>query len=190
MHDPSRPPLDARRYRDTLGLFATGVAVIVAPTGAEDVVAMTVNAVSSVSLDPMLVLFCPAKKSRFANSMATLHGFSINFLRFEQQALSGYFAGGWQESAPPPFRLVPAGHSPRLEGCLASLDCTLHNLVDAGDHWVVIGLVHEVHQGIPPHQPLLFFGGRYRGLDPADSRPAPDLTGLASEPAHVYYHHW
>ncbi len=183
------PLLDSRRYRDTVGLFATGVAVIVARAG-EEAVAMTVNAVSSVSLDPMLVLFCPGKASRFAGNMDALQGFSVNILRQEQQALSTYFAGGWKETSPPPFRLVPALHAPRLEGSLASLDCTLHQVIDAGDHWIVLGRVCDVHQGIPPRQPLLFFGGRYRGVELSESKPAPDLTGLQAEPAHIFYDHW
>jgi len=179
--------LDSRRFRDTIGLFATGVAVIAARTG-DEVLAMTVNAVSSVSLEPMLVLFCPGKKSRFARHVDNLSGFSINLLRHDQQALSSYFAGGWKEQAPPPFRLVPAAHAPRLEGCLASIDCTLQQLIDAGDHWIVLGRVWDLHQGIPPHQPLLFFGGRYRTMDLANSRPAPDLTNSQAEPAHIFYH--
>ncbi|MBS0614848.1 MAG: flavin reductase family protein [Proteobacteria bacterium] len=185
MSEPA--PLDPRRFRDTIGLFATGVAVIAA-RAADEVLAMTVNAVSSVSLEPMLVLFCPGKKSRFARHVDNLSGFSINLLRHDQQALSSYFAGGWKEQAPPPFRLVPGAHAPRLEGCLASIDCTLQQLIDAGDHWIVIGRVRDLHLGIAPHQPLLFFGGRYRAVDVADSRPAPDLTNSQAEPAHIFYH--
>jgi flavin reductase (DIM6/NTAB) family NADH-FMN oxidoreductase RutF len=83
--------LDPRRFRDTMGLFATGVAVV-ATLVDDEVLAMTANAVSSVSLDPMLVLFCPGKQTRFAHSLgqslAALKGFSINFLRDDQQALS------------------------------------------------------------------------------------------------------
>jgi hypothetical protein len=61
-----RATLDPRRFRETIGLFATGVAVIIA-RAAEEVHAMTVNAVSSLSLDPLLVMFCPAKKSNLAD---------------------------------------------------------------------------------------------------------------------------
>lgn len=180
------PAPDTRQFRDTVGLFATGVTVILARSG-DEAVGMTVNAVSSVSLDPMLMLFCPGKKSRFASNLDTLAGFSINILRHDQQALSTWFANGWKEGAPPPFRLVPGPHAPRLEGCLASLDCTLQQVIDAGDHWVVIGRVCALHQGIPPRRPLVFFGGRYRGLDLADSKPAPELNSQG-EPAHIYYH--
>ena len=124
-------PTDARRFRDTVGLFATGVAVIVARAD-QEVLAMTANAVSSVSLEPQLVLFCPGKRSKLAGHIARLSGFTINILRDDQQALSTYFAGGWKETQPPPFRLVPSQCAPRLEGSLASIGCEPHQLARAG----------------------------------------------------------
>jgi flavin reductase (DIM6/NTAB) family NADH-FMN oxidoreductase RutF len=180
-----RPP-DPRRFRDTIGLFATGVAVVVARAD-QEVLAMTVNAVSSVSLEPMLVMFCPGKKSKLARHIASLSGFTINILRHDQQALSTYFAGGWKEPSPPAFRLVPSRCAPRLEGSLASIDCEPQQVVEVGDHWIVIGHVLDLHTGIHPHRPLLFLGGRYRHLDSSESTPAPDLTNVHDEPAHIYY---
>jgi 3-hydroxy-9,10-secoandrosta-1,3,5(10)-triene-9,17-dione monooxygenase reductase component len=182
-------PALSRRYRDTLGLFATGVAVVIARVGDEPL-AMTANAVSSVSLDPMLVLFCPGKQTRFAQHVAQLEGFTINILRHDQQALSTYFAGGWQEAAPPPFRLVPSRSGLlRLEGSLACIDCKLERTLEAGDHWIVIGRVNELHTGVQPHRPLLFYSGRYRSVDFSESTPAPDLTNVHDEPAHIFYDH-
>lgn len=181
--------LDARRFRDTIGLFATGVAVIVGQAG-DEVLAMTVNAVSSVSLDPMRVLFCPGKKTRFAQYLQRLAGFTVNFLRHDQQALSTYFAGGYKDPTAPPFRFVPSRCAPRLEGSLASIDCEPEQTVEVGDHWLVIGAVRDLHIGIPPHRPLLFFGGRYRDVDASESAPAPDLTNVHDEPAHIFYDRW
>jgi 3-hydroxy-9,10-secoandrosta-1,3,5(10)-triene-9,17-dione monooxygenase reductase component len=176
-----------RRFRDTMGLFATGVAVVIAETSDEPL-AMTVNAVSSVSLDPMLVLFCPGKQTRIAQHIEQLEGFTINILRHDQQALSTYFAGGWRESeAPPPFRLVPSKSAPRLEGALACLDCKKQQIIEAGDHWLVLGRVIELHTGVPPHRPLLFYSGRYRAVDFTESTAAPDLTNVHDEPAHIFY---
>ena len=179
---------DPRRFRDTIGLFATGVAVIVVRTG-EEAQAMTVNAVSSLSLDPMLLLFCPGKHTRMAQHLPGLQSFTLNVLRHDQQALSTYFAGSWKEATPPPFRLVPCGTGLRLEGSLACLGCTTERVIEAGDHWIVIGRVTEMHTGIPPHKPLLFFSGKYRAVDFSESAPAPDLTDVHDEPAHIFYHH-
>jgi 3-hydroxy-9,10-secoandrosta-1,3,5(10)-triene-9,17-dione monooxygenase reductase component len=177
-----------RRFRDTLGLFATGVAVVITEVDGE-ALGMTVNAVSSVSLDPMLVLFCPGRKTRIAHHIERLTGFTINVLRHDQQALSTYFAGGWHEETPPPYRLIPARSAPRLEGCLACIDCTKHQIIEAGDHWLVLGRVVELHTGVLPHRPLLFYSGRYRAVDFSESTPAPDLTDVHDEPAHIFYDH-
>jgi flavin reductase (DIM6/NTAB) family NADH-FMN oxidoreductase RutF len=179
-------PPDARRYRDTVGLFATGVAVVVARAD-QEVLAMTVSAVSSVSLDPMLVMFCPGKKSKLARHVANLSGFTINVLRHDQQALSTYFAGGWKDAVSPPFRLVPSRCAPRLEGSLASIDCEPEQVIEVGDHWLVIGRVMALHSGVHPHRPLLFFSSRYRNVDFSESTPAPDLTNVHDEPAHIFY---
>jgi flavin reductase (DIM6/NTAB) family NADH-FMN oxidoreductase RutF len=176
---------DSRAFRDVLGLFATGIAVI-ATEHAGEAHAMTANAVSSLSLDPMLMLFCPGKRSKMAAQTHALTHFSINFLRDEQQALSTYFAGGWKEGAPPPFRFVPWQGAPRLEGSLAALCCEKQQVIDAGDHWLVIGRVIALHRGIEPHRPLLFFRGSYRQLDFSAGAPAPDLQAV-DEPPHVFY---
>ena len=180
---------DARAFRDAIGLFATGVAVIVGRAD-EDVLAMTVNAVTSVSLDPMLVLFCPGKKTRFAQHIHALTSFSINFLRADQTALSNYFAGSWRETSPPAFRLVPSSCAPRLEGSLAAVECRTWQVVESGDHWLVLGHVVQVHCGVRPHQPLVFFGGQYRSLSAFEKAPAPDLTSIEDEPAHIFYDRW
>jgi len=178
--------LDTRRFRDTVGLFATGVSVIVA-LAEQEILAMTANAVSSISLDPMLVMFCPSKRSNLARHLSNLSAFTINILRHDQQALSTFFAGGWKEPQPPPFRLIPATYAPRLEGSLASIECAPWKIIETGDHWMVLGQVLQLHTGIQPHQPLLFHSGRYRHLMPDDSSPAPDLTDVRDEPAHIYY---
>jgi len=179
------PALDARRFRDTLGMFATGVAVVVA-RASDTIHAMTVNAVSSVSLDPMLVLFCPGQATRLAQQVQQISGFTLNFLRREQQALSTYFAGGWREATPPPYRFVPSRSALRLEGSLASIDCEIERVMDGGDHWLVLGRVVHVHTGVQLHDPLLFYKGKYRGMDSSDSAPAPDLTNAHEVPFHFY----
>lgn len=185
---PSSPTAPTpRSFRETLGLFATGVSVIATEIGGE-IHAMTANAVSSVSLEPPLVLFCPAKRARFAGVLPLASGFSINFLREEQEALSTYFAGFWKDPAPPPHRFVTAGGLPRLEGCLASLICAKRDVYEAGDHWLVTLEVRSLHRGIEPLKPLLFFRGKYRRVDAAAGTSAPDIANTADEPAQIYHH--
>ncbi|HXG38731.1 MAG TPA: flavin reductase family protein [Bacteroidota bacterium] len=173
--------IDPKLFRQTLGQFATGVCVIATEVDGQ-VHGMTANAVSSLSLDPMLILFCVAKKAKMAELMKQAQGFSVNILRDEQQALSTYFAGGWKEPKAPPFRFVPWTGGPRLEGCAAAIGCRLHQLVEGGDHWIVIGEVQALHLGIEPRNPLIFHAGMYRKLDRAEKEPAPpDLDQTKSD---------
>ena len=178
---------DAKPFRDTLGLLATGVCVVATQIEGQ-VHAMTANAVSSLSLDPPLVLFCPAKRARFSKLLPQASGFSINFLRDEQEALSTYFAGFWKEPDPPRHRFVTAAGLPRLEGSLASLLCDKRDVYEAGDHWLVTLAVRQLHRGVEPLKPLLFFRGKYRRVDPKDGTAAPDIPNTADEPVQMFYH--
>jgi len=188
MSQPSdAPAIDPRAYRATIGLFATGVAVVAAGYG-NHLHAMTANAVTSLSLDPPLLIFCVGKNARMVSAMEQSAGFSVNILRDGQQALSTYFAGGWKEPNAPPFRFVPWEGGPRLEGCAASIACALHERIEGGDHWIVVGRVVAVYQGAEPRRPLLFYGGRYRHLD-AESAPAPDLE-QEPPPIQIFYDPW
>ncbi len=182
------PALDPHAFRETMGLWATGVTVIAAQDGEETHV-MTANAVTSLSLDPLLVVVCIAKQAKMAGFMEKTARFSINILREDQQALSTFFAGAWPEPTPPPFRFVAWEGGPRLEGCAAALGCVLHELIEGGDHWITVGRVVALHRGIEPLRPLVFYAGRYRRIDLKESAPAPDL-GWVAQPVHVYYDPW
>ncbi|HMK86130.1 MAG TPA: flavin reductase family protein [Steroidobacteraceae bacterium] len=183
----SRNAVNPKSFRETLGLFATGVSVVATYIDGQ-VHAMTANAVSSLSLDPPLVLFCPAKRARFSKLLPDAGGFSINFLRDEQEALSTYFAGFWEEPSPPRYRFISAAGLPRLEGSLGSLLCAKRDVYEAGDHWIVTLEVRELHRGIEPLKPLLFFRGKYRRLDAGGATSAPDIANTADEPVQMYFH--
>ncbi|MCB8945083.1 MAG: flavin reductase [Ardenticatenaceae bacterium] len=156
--------INGRDFRNTIGLFATGVTVIVSGDG-EEARAMTANAVSSLSMEPMLLMVGVHKKARLAERLQAGHGFSVNILRQEQKDLSNYFAGGWTSDAEPPeFRFVPAPGAPRLDGCLAAIGCKLHELLEGGDHWIAVGEVVDLYRSEETRRPLLFYKGRYRAL--------------------------
>jgi 3-hydroxy-9,10-secoandrosta-1,3,5(10)-triene-9,17-dione monooxygenase reductase component len=179
--------IDSRTFRNVLGRFATGVCVVAIGID-EGVHAMTANAVCALSLEPPQVLFCPNKLGRFAQLLPRAERFSMSFLREEQQALSTYFAGGWKDPQPPPFRFVQDHGAPRLEGSLSALVCEKQALHDGGDHLLVIGRVIALHQGLEPHYPLLFFKGKYQSMERTDGKEAPLLADVTDEPPTVYYH--
>ncbi len=169
--------LDPRAYRNTIGLFATGVAVVTTQSGAETY-GMTANAIASVSLDPMLLLVCIGKKARMAAMLTAAPTFAVNILRADQESLSTFFAGAWKQETPPPFAFLPWPEEPalgqtRLQDALAAIGCIKHEVFEGGDHWIVVGRAVRLYQGEPPRSPLLFYGGRYDQLDVTKEHPAP-----------------
>jgi flavin reductase (DIM6/NTAB) family NADH-FMN oxidoreductase RutF len=156
-------PIDAVSFRRTVGQFVTGVTVIAIEID-ESVRAMTANSFTSLSLDPPLVLFCVGKATKTAQFISAATTFSVNILRQEQQELSTFFAGFWREEPPPPFSFVSWEGGSRLEGCAAALGCIVDAIHEGGDHWIVVGRVIALHRCEDPHQPLVFFKGRYAAL--------------------------
>lgn len=150
-----------------MGLFATGVTVLTTTTSEGELIGMTANAVASLSLDPMLLLVCVEKKANMASHLLRAPGFSICILSEDQAALSDYFAGRWAGERPPCFVLQEWIGGPLLEGCLAGLGCTKVQVVEGGDHWIVIGQVVALHRPDNPPGPLIFYGSQYRRLEAA-----------------------
>lgn len=152
-----------KQYRDTIGLFASGVTVIVAGSG-DDVRGMTASALTSVSLDPTLLLFCSGKSTHLSSYCEEGARFTVNILAADQENTSNHFAGAdttpehgfvdWPEAEGPP----------RIEGCVAALACRIHKMLDGGDHWIVLGEVTALHREDDADDPLLFFSGSYRRL--------------------------
>lgn len=154
----------ARRFRDVLGRFATGVTVVTSMSGGEPV-GMTCQSFSSVSLSPPLVLFCPAKTSRAWPQMQKSGKFCVNLLAQDQADVSNMMASkGVDKFAAVGWRPSEATGSPILEGVLGYVDCTVHAVYQAGDHHIVIGRVQELDTTGAP-DPLLFFRGKYSAVD-------------------------
>jgi 3-hydroxy-9,10-secoandrosta-1,3,5(10)-triene-9,17-dione monooxygenase reductase component len=152
----------ARAFRDVLGRFATGVAVVTAISGGEPV-GMTCQSFSSVSLSPPLVLFCPARTSRAWPLIQRAGSFCVNLLADGQHELSDVMASkGIDKFADIGWEPAPHTGAPLLKGVLGFVDCTIHAVHEAGDHYVVLGRVQELSSYDEVAEPLLFFEGRYR----------------------------
>ena len=154
----------ARRFRDVLGRFASGVTVVTSISGGAPV-GLTCQSFSSVSLNPPLVLFIPAKTSRAWPAIQRSGKFCVNFLSADQAELSNQMASrGVDKFGDVTWTPAPATGSPMIEGTLGYVDCQIHHVHEAGDHYVVIGRVLDlaVHDA---EQPLLFFEGKYASTD-------------------------
>jgi flavin reductase (DIM6/NTAB) family NADH-FMN oxidoreductase RutF len=155
--------IDPRTLRQTVGRFVTGVTVISMEIDGE-IRAMTANSFTSLSLDPPLVLFCLGKDTKAGLMIHESPGFAVSILSHTQRDLSSYFAGMWRGTTPPPFTFIAWEGGPRLEGCVAAMGCRTHGIHEGGDHWIVVGQVIATHRDEAAGEPLVFFGGRYVGL--------------------------
>jgi 3-hydroxy-9,10-secoandrosta-1,3,5(10)-triene-9,17-dione monooxygenase reductase component len=129
-------------------------------------VGMTCQSYSSVSLEPPLVMFCPAKTSRAWPRMQRAGYFCVNFLAADQAEISTAMATkGSDKYDGIGWRPAPTG-APLLDGVLGHVDCTVHSVHEAGDHYVVIGRVKDLDfgPGLPAaddRKPLLYYRGAY-----------------------------
>jgi flavin reductase (DIM6/NTAB) family NADH-FMN oxidoreductase RutF len=170
LHVPGVPPALLRR---TMGHFATGVSVVTARDRAGRSLGTTVNSLTSVSLDPPLLLVCLGHGSETLGAIRDAGRFGVNVLREGQRDLSDRFARPADGRTWFGVRTHLAEGIPVLEDALATLECEVHDTVDAGDHLIVIGRVLGADHVDEDPEPLLFFRGRYAAMGAAPPEPAP-----------------
>jgi flavin reductase (DIM6/NTAB) family NADH-FMN oxidoreductase RutF len=156
--------IEPMQFRQLLGCFPTGVAVITTTTTDGRPAGLTCNSFSSVSLEPPLVLFSLRRASSLVPAFCESGAFAINILSQRQDALSGRFASSKiaDKFEGVAWRSGPLG-MPIIEDCLASFECRVHARHDAGDHYVFIGEVKHMAEGCADHA-LVFYKGTYMML--------------------------
>jgi flavin reductase (DIM6/NTAB) family NADH-FMN oxidoreductase RutF len=154
--------LRSEEFRRACSRYATGIAVatVAGPDGTPH--GLTVNSLTSVSMEPPLLLVCIAKTATAYAAFQAAKGFAINVLREEQIGLSQHFAASKEQRFDGLAWREGLCGAPVLDGVLAVLECAMHGSFDAGDHTVFIGLAEhaEYHEGAP----LLYFASAYRKL--------------------------
>lgn len=148
-----------RDFRAALGRYATGVTVITTRTPDGRLIGVTANSFTSVSLEPPLVSWCPAKRAPSLPDLQRATHFAVNVLAADQHHLSGQFA----TPAPDKFAGVPITEGlrgvPLLDGALARFECRTVRWVDAGDHVICLGEVERFDTA--DGEPLVFHAGAY-----------------------------
>ncbi|CUH86152.1 FMN reductase (NADH) NtaB [Phaeobacter sp. CECT 5382] len=150
----------ARAYRDALGCFATGVTVITTMTE-NGPLAITVNSFTSVSLDPPLLLWCPARSSLRHDTFVKAAHFSIHVMAEDQLEMALHFARDGEGFDTYDWHLSKAG-SPALPGTIVRFDCQHFDSHQAGDHSIILGEVKSVT--CHPGKGLIFKRGQYGGF--------------------------
>lgn len=158
-------PANTLAFRQLMGQFATGVAVVslVGETGG--ISAMTINSLVSVSLDPMLVSWCLQNSSSQFAAYAGAESFAFSILAEDQQALARRYAARGDSALVPEDFEPGEGGLPVVRGALAHVACRRFAVHDAGDHTLILGAVTGMAWGAAGRRPLVFHGGRFAGLE-------------------------
>ena len=158
--DLTLPPFNPRHLRNAFGCFATGVTVVTGRAADGTRTGLTANSFTSVSLDPPLLLFCPANGASALPSLRQTGRFAINVLDLEGQAIADRFA---QKSVD---RFAEADWIdwdglPVLAAAKAAFACEIHADHDGGDHRIIVGRI--TRYGLAPErESLLYLHGRYQ----------------------------
>ena len=161
---------DSQTFRQAWGKFATGVSVITTVQSDDEIHGMTANGITSVSLDPLLVLVCAGHNTTSYPLIKDSGRFAINILSEEQQPVAEYYARPTDQKTgdvPMSFSRTTQGAA-TLDGSLAYMDCRVVNEYVAGDHTIFIGEVEEINIDSDSARPLLYFEGKFNRL-PNDS---------------------
>ena len=154
-------PFDSQQQRRILGRFATGISVATTRVG-DELFGMTANAVTSLSLDPPLVLLCVDKYAQFLTAIKQSKVFALSILGEEHEHHSRRFA----QKGPKEFTdwnsVTSTTGSPILSEALAWVDCNVVDILPGGDHEIFVGEI--VAGDCRDGRPLLYFGGQYAKL--------------------------
>lgn len=155
--------MDQREFRNTLGTFATGVTIITIEDENRENIGLTVNAFSSLSLDPPLILVCLDKKSGSVSAFQKDSPFVVNILSEEQETDCWTFAKrGIDKFANAQYEFSSDG-IPVLKENLSTLICDVHEVLEGGDHYIITALVKEISRN-EEKRPLLFYKGKICNL--------------------------
>jgi flavin-dependent trigonelline monooxygenase, reductase component len=138
-------PIDTRELRDAFGAFMTGVTIVTTTREDGQPLGFTANSFSSVSLDPALLLVSIAKTSSNYQTFASSGHFAINILAEGQRDLSNTFARPSEDRFANVNWQMSANDNPLIDDVSAWFDCTTHDIIDAGDHALVIGRIEAFH---------------------------------------------
>ncbi len=158
--DPTTPEIDPGELRAAMSRFPTGVTVVTAPT-ADGPAGLAANAVTSLSLEPPLMLACLDRGSRTLRAVEAAGRFGVNVLGAEGEELARAFG----RKIPMAEKWEGVGHSdrdglPRLDAAIVFIACTMRDVLAGGDHVIVTGAVDSIAER--DGSPLLFVDGAYR----------------------------
>jgi flavin reductase (DIM6/NTAB) family NADH-FMN oxidoreductase RutF len=163
---------DQRAFRNALGQFATGVAIVTADVDGMKL-GSTISSFNSVSLDPPLVLFSILRNSLGYAQWKQASAYCIAILGENQQDLSNRFAKGGTDKWTGIDDKRAANGAPMVPGAIAYFECEPYNVCEGGDHEIFICRVTDYHTKAGMYPSLVFFAGKYRHLNSTDAEAGP-----------------
>lgn len=159
--------VDEHEFRQAFGRFATGVSVLTTRWQHLDY-AMTANSLTSLSLDPPLMLFCVHDDSRFGEAVRASGIWGLSILPSSARATASWLATparpvrGQLDQVP--HRRGRVHDVPLLEGALTTMECATVAVHPGGDHSIVVGEVLDVQLPADAGDALVFYRGRYGSI--------------------------
>lgn len=178
---------DPKAFRRALGNFATGVTIMTAQNAVGEKVGVTANSFNSVSLDPALILWSIDKNSSSFKVFEQATHFAVNILAATQIDLSNQFARRNDDKFAGVDFDLGAGQSILFKNCSANFECEKFNIVEGGDHWIIIGRVVKFHDH--GRSPLLYHQGAYSSVLPHPSLDRKEIETGHSDgfPGRLYH---
>ena len=174
MPEPVVATIAPDRFRRVMGHFVTGVTVVTTLDGGEPQ-GITVNALSSISLEPPRVMVALDRRRFITPAVRRSGRYAVNVLSEDQQELSDCFAGAPVEPGRDAFcgaRWTPGSTGlPLIDGAIATIECTVAQTFQAGDHELFIGRVDAMANGEPQQMPLLYYRRQYLKIQRAEASP-------------------
>ena len=155
--------IDPKKFRNTVGCFATGVTVITTTDSLGKPVGLTANSFTSLSLDPPMVLFCLDRKVASFQAFSEGGEFAVNILSEDQKDISNRFATTGDDKWNDFDFITWEGSSPIIPGSLANLECKAADIFEGGDHIILTGEV--IRMSVSDGSPLLYWKGGYAQLN-------------------------
>ncbi|MEX2481262.1 MAG: flavin reductase family protein [Gammaproteobacteria bacterium] len=157
--------ITGEQFRRACGLWATGVSIVTTTDAQGKLYGLTMNAVTSLSLDPPMLLVCVDFGSDTLAPLLESGAFCVNILARNQQDLSNRFAKKGQDKFEGVPYSISANGAPILANTLVSATCSLRDAIDGGDHKICCGVVETIvaNESVDA-EPLLYYNGRYAAL--------------------------
>jgi flavin reductase (DIM6/NTAB) family NADH-FMN oxidoreductase RutF/DNA-binding GntR family transcriptional regulator len=162
------PAIDSSVFRDVVGRFASGVTVITTREAGQDF-GMTASAMSSLSLDPPMILICVNRRAASRQAISQARAFGVNILHEDQASLAMHFATPQPDKFKDLSVTRGAMGCPRLSGVLAWLECEVVEEVEGGTHSVYFGKVKDA--AARDGRPLAYFRGQFGQLFSKNTDP-------------------